>query len=89
MSPKPSYNLTERKRKYSERENSNLAKTKKTTLANSPINLENLKQGLKGYHNRIHVDQLLQGFTHGFKLGFTDKKAPQMRKNLSSVAVKI
>ena len=87
--PKSSYLLTKSFLKYSEQEPGNSEKTEKSTLANSPINIKNLKQGLKEYPNSIHADILLQGFTHGFKLGFTGIRSPQMSKNLSSVASNI
>ena len=55
-------------------------------LANSPINVKNLKEGLKEYGNRIHAKELLDGFTKGFRWGFIGERIPQLSKNLTSVA---
>jgi hypothetical protein len=45
-----------------------------TTLANSPINIENLAMNLSKYPLRAQVKELEEGFRFGFRLGFIGKE---------------
>ena len=56
------------------------------TLANSPINIINLRKELDKYEkvNRVHADELRYGFSDGFKLGYMEPRELKMSKNLVS-----
>ena len=86
IAPEHGYMLAAENSENTHIEEQQQQKTLFTGLANSPINLKNLKEGLKEYGNRIHAKELLEGFTHGFRLGFIGKRTPQLSKNLTSVA---
>ena len=53
-------------------------------LANTPIKLESLSTHLRNYPNRIERDELLNGFTHGFRLGYTGPRQPRESPCLKS-----
>ena len=62
-----------------------------TTLANSPINIGMLNTKLDEYAqiNREIAEELRDGFTKGFKLGYLGPRVLQKSKNLVSVAENI
>ena len=55
-------------------------------LANSPVNIANLKLELDKYDtvNRAHAVELRQGFSEGFKLGYSGPRELKLSKNLIS-----
>ena len=56
----------------------------RTTLANSPINIDNLAIKLRKYPLRAQAKELEEGFRFGFRLGFIGKRVEQTSKNITS-----
>ena len=50
----------------------------------SPVNIERLKEELAGYPDPELADYLIQGFTYGFDIGYSDKRFTLRSKNLHS-----
>jgi len=67
IAPRQGYKLAAKNSKNVVIEGQQQQKTILGGLANSPINVKNLKEGLNEYGNRIHAKELLDGFTQGFR----------------------
>ena len=50
----------------------------------SPVNIEKLKEELSGYPDPGLADYLIQRFTYGFDIGYSDKRFSLRSKNLHS-----
>ena len=57
----------------------------KFSLANTPVNLNQLKKDVANYPNTAVSDELIQGFEFGFPLHYTGSRLPTEAKNLKSV----
>lgn len=56
-----------------------------SSLAPTPINIKALSKYLKLYPNKEVANELLTGFSSGFRLGYTGPRVPTSCKNLISV----
>ena len=67
IAPRHGYKLAAENSKNMVIEGQQQQKTFLGRLANSSLNVKNLKEGLNEYRNRIHAKELLDGFTQGFR----------------------